>query len=187
MFYTFLSGPPLLLLALSAPCEKSKSQKLNPIMPARGAHSTHIEEPDPHSRTATFWNISSCVSVLCSVRYFFFFFHSVQFFLESFLFHIPTQVPQPETQPDPNRACAHSIIMIRWLLITKFIYICVGYAPAFSCSFSPKSRNQGIWKTEKRNRENWRLSWAEPNWWWVMRVYNYGSCHSPSQTLQFSV
>jgi len=43
-------------------CEKSKSQKLNPIMPARGAHTypypypcpSKIEKSDPHSRTATF-------------------------------------------------------------------------------------------------------------------------------------
>lgn len=75
----------------------------------------------------------------------------VHSFFQPFCFTSPPRFPVPFwphlKSHNPNRACAHSIIMIRWLLITKFIC-----ALAFSCSFSPKpkpepkTRNQGIWK-----------------------------------------
>jgi len=58
-------------------------------------HHRKIEKSDPHSRTATFWNISSCVRVYGSVWYFFFFilFCFLPFFFGFFVSH-----PHPGSQ-----------------------------------------------------------------------------------------
>jgi len=152
MFYTFLSTPPLV-------CEKSKSQKLNPIMPARGAHTIEKSKNPTRTHARLHFEISHRVwecSVGFGISFSSYYFVFCPFFLVS-LFHIPTQVPSPflespsqESQGtgNPNRACAHSIIMIRWLLITKFIC-----APAFSCSFSPRSQ-----RPEIKGSGNWTLN-----------------------------
>lgn len=81
--------------------------------------------------------------------------------------------PGPAPLPVRDRACAQSIIMIRWLLIRKFIWpqhlvvVCACLA-----EMKPKGAEQGGLVSEARCCG---CGWG---WWWVMPVYNYGSCQT---------
>lgn len=81
--------------------------------------------------------------------------------------------PGPAPLPVRDRACAQSIIMIRWLLIRKFIWpqhlvvVC-------ACLAEMKPKGAGGAVSEARCC-GCDCGWG---WWWVMPVYNYGSCQT---------